>query len=161
MSFGANCPEMTLTADPKDRSTKGIVIGKDSKKNTKKIIKDYFIERNGEKFAGIHLFIDFWGAKNLDRIEVVKKSLCDAAKKSGATILHCHLHRFASNNGISGVLVLAESHISIHTWPERDFAALDIFMCGECDPYQGVSTLKEAFSPVNMVLSEKRRGQIK
>ena len=48
---------------------------------------------------------------------------------------------------MSGVLVLAESHISIHTWPERDFAAIDIFMCGACDPYQSLPVLKAAFQP--------------
>ena len=47
--------------------------------------------------------------------------------------------------GVSGVLVLAESHISIHTWPERDFAAIDIFMCGACDPYESLPVLKAAF----------------
>ena len=53
---------------------------------------------------------------------------------TGATILHGHFHHFGPNSGVSGVLVLAESHVSIHTWPERDYAALDIFVCGDCNP---------------------------
>ncbi len=76
----------------------------------------------------------FWGAKNLDDPELIEKSLRDAAEAAGATILHGHFHHFTPNGGVSGVLVLAESHISIHTWPERSFAAVDVFMCGACDP---------------------------
>ena len=62
------------------------------------------------------------------------------------------------NGGVSGVLVLAESHISIHTWPERDFAAVDIFMCGACNPYHSLPVLKEVFQPKSILLAEQRRG---
>ena len=58
------------------------------------------------------------------------------------------------------MLVLAESHISIHTWPERDFAAIDIFMCGSCNPYELLPVLKAAFRPKHVLLSEQRRGLI-
>ena len=61
---------------------------------------------------------------------------------------------------MSGVLVLAESHISIHTWPERDFAAIDIFMCGACNPYHGIPALKAAFAPASINLGEQRRGLV-
>jgi S-adenosylmethionine decarboxylase len=54
--------------------------------------------------------------------------------------------------------VLAESHISIHTWPERNFAAIDIFMCGACKPYDSLPTLKAAFLPARVQLGEQRRG---
>ena len=66
-------------------------------------------------------------------------------KRPDATILHSHFHHFGPDGGVSGVVVLAESHISIHTWPERDFAAVDIFMCGACDPYRSLPVLKAAF----------------
>jgi S-adenosylmethionine decarboxylase len=91
--------------------------------------KDYFVEKDGVKFAGAHLLLDLWGA-------------------------------FGPDGGVSGVLVLAESHISIHTWPERDFAAVDIFMCGACDPYRSLPALKEVFAPKSILLSEQRRGLI-
>ena len=58
------------------------------------------------------------------------------------------------------MLVLAESHISIHTWPERDFASIDIFMCGACDPYDSLPALKAAFTPETVNLNEQRRGLI-
>lgn len=122
--------------------------------------KDYFVERNGVKFAGTHLLIDLWGASNLDDLEITEKALRESAEVAGATILHCHLHHFSPNGGISGVLVLAESHISIHTWPERGFAALDIFMCGACDPYKAIATLKGAFTPAHIFLGEQKRGMV-
>ncbi len=61
---------------------------------------------------------------------------------------------------MSGVVVLAESHISIHTWPERDFAAVDIFMCGACDPANSLPVIEAAFRPARMVVDEQRRGRI-
>ncbi len=122
--------------------------------------KDYFIEKDGVKFAGAHLLIDLWGASNLGDPELIDRALRDAAEAAGATILHGHFHHFSPNGGVSGVLVLAESHISIHTWPERDFAAIDIFMCGACNPYRGVPALKAAFNPATINLGEQRRGLI-
>ena len=98
--------------------------------------KDYFVEKDGVKFAGMHLLVDLWGASNLCDPDHIDRALRDAAEAAGATILHGHFHHFSPNGGVSGVLVLAESHISIHTWPERDFAAIDIFMCGACNPYR-------------------------
>lgn len=120
--------------------------------------KDYYVSRNGVKYAGTHLLIDLWGASNLDNIELVEEALRRSAIEGGATILHCHLHHFQPNGGISGVLVLAESHISIHSWPERGYAALDVFMCGDCDPYKAVPVLKEAFKPDFVTLAESKRG---
>ena len=103
--------------------------------------KDYFVERNGVRYAGTHLIVDLWGATNLDDPAHIDAVLREAAIATGATILHGHFHHFSPNGGVSGVLVLAESHVSIHTWPERDYAALDIFVCGDCDPYKAIPHL--------------------
>jgi S-adenosylmethionine decarboxylase len=120
--------------------------------------KDYFIERNGMKYAGTHLILDLWQAKNLSCLETVEAALTEASIEAGATILHTHLHHFTPNGGISGVIVLAESHISIHTWPERKFAALDIFMCGEANPHRAIPVLKKYFEPEHIMLNEQLRG---
>ena len=120
--------------------------------------KDYFIKRAGFKFAGNHLLIDLWGATNLDNAAVIEAALRESAEASGATILHCHLHNFDPNGGISGVLVLAESHISIHTWPERGYGALDVFMCGDAQPLKSIPILKRAFKPGFVNVVEARRG---
>ena len=122
--------------------------------------KDYFVEKDGVKFAGTHLLVDLWGASNLGDPDHIDRALREAAEAAGATILHGHFHHFSPNGGVSGVLVLAESHISIHTWPERDFAAIDIFMCGACNPYHGIPALKAAFKPESINLGEQRRGLI-
>jgi S-adenosylmethionine decarboxylase len=122
--------------------------------------KDYFVERDGMKFAGTHLLVDLWGATNLADPSLIDAALRDAAIRAGATILHSHFHHFTPNGGVSGVVVLAESHISIHTWPERNFAAVDIFMCGACDPHDAVPVLRNAFHPERVVLDEQRRGRV-
>jgi len=122
--------------------------------------KDYFVERDGETFAGMHLLVDVWEARNIADPVRIDAALRRAALAAGATILHSHFHHFTPNGGVSGVLVLAESHISIHTWPERDFAAIDIFMCGACDPYRSVPVIREVFGSGNIELTEKRRGRI-
>jgi S-adenosylmethionine decarboxylase len=120
--------------------------------------KDYWIERDGQRFAGLHLLVDLWGASNLSEPDHIDRALREAAVVAGATILHSHFHHFTPNGGVSGVLVLAESHISIHTWPERNFAAIDIFMCGDCNPHLGIPVIQAAFSPARIDLDEQRRG---
>jgi len=122
--------------------------------------KDYFVEKDGIRFAGTHLLVDLWGAQNLDDPELIDSALRAAAIRAGATILHSHFHHFTPNGGVSGVVVLAESHISIHTWPERNFAALDVFMCGACDPYKVIPFLEAAFGPTSIQVDEQRRGLV-
>lgn len=122
--------------------------------------KDYFVEKDGVKFAGTHLLLDLWGACNLTDPSAIDAALREAAEAASATVLHSHFHHFGPDGGVSGVLVLAESHISIHTWPERGFAAVDIFMCGSCNPYESVPVLKAAFRPASVLLAEQRRGLI-
>jgi len=119
---------------------------------------DHFVERDGMRFAGTHLIIDLWEASNLDDIDVVSNALHDAAANAGATLLKLDLHRFTSSGGITGVAVLAESHISIHTWPERAYAAVDVFMCGDAKPHRSIRVLRQAFSPGSLTISEHRRG---
>jgi S-adenosylmethionine decarboxylase len=122
------------------------------------VAKDHFVERNGVKFAGTHLLIELWGAKHLGDSARTEAALREGAVTAGATILHCHLHHFGPNAGLSGVLVLAESHISIRTWPERGYAAIDVFMCGVCDPYKTIPAIKRAFEPDSVQVVESRRG---
>ena len=123
-------------------------------------VKDYIVEKDGMRYAGTHLLVDLWGAQNLDDPALIDTALRSAAIQAGATILHSHFHHFTPNGGVSGVVVLAESHISIHTWPERQFAAIDLFMCGECDPHDAIPVLRAAFCPARLDLDEQRRGRI-
>jgi len=121
--------------------------------------KDFFIERDGERFAGTHLIIDLIGASRLDDLAHIEQTLIRCVEVSKATLLHIHLHHFTPNGGVSGVAVLSESHISIHTWPEADYAALDVFMCGCAEPQNSIAVLQEAFGPSNIRVEELRRGK--
>ena len=120
---------------------------------------DHFVVRNGVRCAGAHLIIDLYEAERLDDLEHIEAALRRCVEASGATLLHIHLHHFEPNGGVSGVAVLAESHISIHTWPERGYAALDAFMCGDAEPTACVPILREAFKPKRIAVSEILRGQ--
>ena len=122
--------------------------------------KDYFIERDGVRYAGTHLIVDLWDAEGLDNLDHVEATLKDCVAAAGATLLHIHLHHFTPNQGVSGVAVLAESHISIHTWPERGYAALDVFMCGEARPHEAIEVLRAAFRPTRLGVEEILRGRV-
>lgn len=121
---------------------------------------DHFVERDGLRFAGTHLIVDLWEASRLDDLAAVDDALRRATEAAGATLLAIDLHRFTPNGGVSGVAVLAESHISIHTWPERGYAAVDIFMCGDARPHAAIAVLREAFAPARIQLAEHKRGMI-
>jgi S-adenosylmethionine decarboxylase len=121
--------------------------------------KDSFIDVEGAEAAGVHLLADFWGATGVDDLGRMEGALVEAVAASGATLLHTHLHHFTPNDGISGVALLAESHISVHTWPERSFAAFDIFMCGATSPERALAVLERAFSPRKVVMKRLVRGR--
>src|SRR6201996_4589278 len=120
--------------------------------------KDHFITRNGLTFAGSHLIIDLWEAEGLGDRDRIEQALIDAVNEAGATLLHIHLHTFTDGGGISGVAVLAESHISVHTWPEKGYAAFDVFMCGDAEPRKAMNVFKRAFNPGRIVVGEHKRG---
>ncbi|MGB3810346.1 MAG: adenosylmethionine decarboxylase [Parvibaculum sp.] len=120
---------------------------------------DFFIERDGERYAGTHLIIDLVDASRLDDLEHIETTLRRCVEVSKATLLHIHLHHFTPNGGVSGVAVLSESHISIHTWPEANYAALDVFMCGIAEPHNAIAVLQEAFGTTNVRVEEIRRGR--
>lgn len=120
---------------------------------------DHFVVKNGVRCAGVHLIVDLCEATRLDDIDHIEAALRRCVDAAGATLLHIHLHHFEPNGGVSGVAVLAESHISIHTWPERGYAAIDVFMCGKAKPENCVPVLKEAFAPRRTDVNEILRGQ--
>ncbi len=84
-------------------------------------------------FDGTHLLADLFDCTGLDDIKRVERALRAAVSEACATLLEMKLHSFGEQQGVTGIALLAESHISIHTWPERDYAAIDIFLCGAQD----------------------------
>ncbi len=121
---------------------------------------DHFISKDGEIYAGTHLIIDLWDAQDLDCLERMEIAMRACVDECNATLLHIHLHHFTPNGGISGVAVLAESHISVHTWPEKNYAAFDVFMCGDSNPHGAVKILSRYFRPGRSKVIEERRGKI-
>ena len=121
---------------------------------------DGFIERDGVRYAGTHLLLELWGARSLNDPQAIEAALVRAAEAAEAQVLDVRLHTFAPSGGVTGVALLAESHISIHTWPERAYAAIDIFMCRSCDPHDAVPVLRAAFAPQSVELTEHKRGRL-
>lgn len=115
--------------------------------------------QNGETYAGTHLIIDLHNARNLDDQPLIEQALRDATAATGATLLHLHAHRF-SPQGVTAMAILAESHISCHTWPEIGYAAFDIFMCGNTNPHAAIPILTTAFETEDITLRELHRGQL-
>lgn len=110
---------------------------------------------------GRHLIADLRGvaADLLADPEAIRKLLVDAATASGATVLTSNMHHFGPGQGVTGVVLLAESHMSIHTWPEHGYAALDIFVCGECEPRRALERVLEAFGQCECIDKVIVRGE--
>ncbi len=119
---------------------------------------DHFIVRDGKRYAGTHLTIDLYGAEGLTDKARMEEAFTKCVEACGATLLHMHIHTFLPSGGLSGVAVLAESHISVHTWPEANYAAFDVFMCGDAQPEKAVPILKEAFAAKTVSAQTHLRG---
>ena len=107
---------------------------------------------------GKHLLLDLYQATHLSDKTVIEKALLEAADACDAKVLQKNFHSFGEEQGITGMLLLAESHISIHTWPESHFAAVDIFMCGNCDPALAIMPIKKYLRPKSIDVREFDRG---
>jgi S-adenosylmethionine decarboxylase len=105
------------------------------------------MDKASATLPGQHLLLDLHQARTLHL----------AARAAGARVLQAMLHPFPGG-GVTGVLLLAESHISIHTWPEQGFVALDVFLCGAADPEPARKVLEQAFAPERVTASLVRRG---
>ncbi|MDA9817840.1 adenosylmethionine decarboxylase [Flavobacteriaceae bacterium] len=116
------------------------------------------MQKISQHSPGKHILLDLWGAQKITEINFIEKALIEAVKACGSTILETKLHSFGENSGVTGVVILAESHISIHTWPEIDFCAIDVFMCGNCDAQKAIEPLRKFFKPTRTRITEHFRG---
>ncbi|QAU32945.1 adenosylmethionine decarboxylase [Janthinobacterium sp. 17J80-10] len=110
--------------------------------------------------SGTHLVADLHGIARalLCDSDAIEALLRQAALAAGATIVYSHFHAFGPGQGVTGVVLLAESHISIHTWPETGFAALDIFMCGGAEPRRALGLIEAGLTPAASTVQELPRG---
>lgn len=112
------------------------------------------------RFAGVHIVADFWLPKNITSAKELKLLLFKAAKESNSTPLEISIHAF-SPQGLTGVVLIAESHIAIHTWPEIGYVALDIFTCGKnVKPKRALAFFERALKPERVFITELKRGEM-
>jgi S-adenosylmethionine decarboxylase proenzyme len=110
---------------------------------------------------GIHVLADLYECDPavLDDAHLVRKAMLEGVRRAGATHITDFVHRF-SPQGVSGVVVIAESHFSIHTWPEHGFAAVDVFTCGTTlRPDEGVAHVADVLRSRRRAVTSVRRGE--
>ncbi len=112
---------------------------------------------------GKQILVEYYDCEDskINDVSFIESALLKATKASRATIISHNFHKF-SPYGVSGVVVIAESHVAIHTWPEYNYAAVDIFTCGDTiDPWVIQEQLKEDFNSQNVSSMEMKRGLFK
>lgn len=112
---------------------------------------------------GRQILVEYYDCNNdvINDVSKIESMLLEATRRSNASIISHNFHKF-SPHGISGTVVIAESHVAIHTWPEYGYAAVDIFTCGETiDPWVIQEYLKEGFESGNVSSMEMKRGMFK
>jgi len=109
--------------------------------------------------VGKELIVDFWNPSGVDLTDkdTIRAVLLRAVRSSGSTLIRSYFHRLHPG-GITGFLLLKESHISIHTWPEYGYAALDFFTCGQADSHKALAEVERAFQPARLKVTEIMRG---
>lgn len=112
------------------------------------------------KILGRHLIVEFTGCdtSTLDNLKKLRKIMRAAAVMAGATIVNTTAHRYAPH-GVTVMVVISESHLSVHSWPEYGYAAVDIFTCGESvDPYKALECIKQELGAADVQVKELARG---
>jgi len=115
---------------------------------------------SNQQYLGRHILAEFFECDSnvLNNPQMVEKYMLEAALECGATIVNKCFHLFAPH-GVSGVVIISESHLAIHTWPEYGYAAVDLFTCGEqCDPKVAYEFLKEKFNSKDTKYTQLNRG---
>jgi len=111
------------------------------------------------KYAGIHLLAEFWYGKIIEDPKEIKRILIEAVKKANNTPLKVTIHKFQPQ-GITGIVLLAESHVAVHTWPEYNYVAIDIYTCGDkANPKKALEYLKKQFQPEKVEIKVIKRGK--
>lgn len=116
-------------------------------------------EPNDLPALGSHLLVEFYGCdpKSLEKVAVVRRAMVEAARESEASVVTDSFHEFKPF-GVSGAVIIQESHFTIHTWPEHGFAAVDLFYCSTIAVDRAVQTLQQYFKPARTGYMVVRRG---
>lgn len=126
-------------------------------KKTKRSIQ--WVKTNKEKkYAGVHLIAEFWNGKIIESSKEIEKLLLGAVKEANNTPLKVAIHKFQPQ-GITGIVLLAESHMAIHVWPEFNYTAIDIYTCGDkSNPVKALEHLKKELKPQKVEIKKIKRG---
>ncbi len=128
--------------------------------NKTKGSEQWIVKEDGLEHLGRHLIAEFWGGRDITDPKEFEKILLKAADLAKTHPLKVFIHEF-SPQGMTGVVVLAESHITFHSWPEMEYLALDVFTCGkEADPYKALDHLKSKLKPTKVEIMEIKRGRV-
>lgn len=112
------------------------------------------------RFLGQHIIAEFWGTEIEEDMRKIEEILNKAAKETNSTPLKVISHKFEPR-GFSAVILLAESHIALHYWPEYKYLAVDIFTCGkDADPQKGLKYLMGVFQPKRVQIKRTKRGKV-
>ena len=112
------------------------------------------------KAIGRHIILEMWGCQNLDSVETAESALRDMVRALAVKLLDLKVYPF-SPVGVTGMAIVAESHLVIHTWPEYGYAAVDVFTCGAPrDPQDAIGVLRHYFQPERIGVMEINRGQV-
>jgi len=120
----------------------------------------HFIREDGNIYVGNHLIADLWGIENTFDSAIITNMFVKACEDAGATVLFKHCHPFGEECGTTGVVVLAESHLSWHHYPEVHMISIDIFMCGSANPMLAISRIKEFWKPTHVDIQTLQRGKV-
>jgi S-adenosylmethionine decarboxylase len=113
------------------------------------------------KSLGRHVIVELWGCQNIDSESLVEDALREAVDACQVTMRDLQVFPWEPYNGVSGIAILAESHLSIHTWPELGYAAVDIFTCGEqAQPDAAIPVFQRHFAPERLEVMQVSRGII-
>jgi S-adenosylmethionine decarboxylase len=122
-------------------------------------IKQLNAKRRRE-YIGTHFVADFWNGRIIEDEKELQDLLIEAVKEAKCVPLKSAIHKF-SPQGITGVMVLSESHLSIHTWPERNYIAIDVFTCGNtAEPEKAIEYLRTKLNPKKVKIRKIKRGKI-
>jgi len=119
------------------------------------------VPRDEPRPRGSHLIIDLFGAERLDDLQHIEETLKRCVALAGGRLLHIHLNRFMPDGSVFGVAVLAEGHISLHTWPKTRTASLNVAIGADATPRAAIGAVREAFSPAKAVVRLAKKPAIR
>lgn len=123
-------------------------------------VDNHLLTDGNDVFAGRHVIFDVYGSPYCKDIKYVQQAMIEGVLEVGATIIDTNFHSFGDNYGFTGVIVLSESHASVHTWPEVQLMTFDIYMCGTCNPVKAMEVILSKLHHKRCEIVHLKRGVV-